>query len=169
VISGWLTVLPAIGNGLEVGRKPLEQPHHFEIAASLAFQTPARMHAIEVAADVELQVHRRVIRRPSSLGGIDANEAQLLEIEVVDKRIDETNRIALVDPVIEAFRQQRRLSSIRTLDEVPHRIPRRFSKGIISLLMQPGTFHTTRVTIHRCRASPSADGLPLRSCRSRNA
>src|SRR5207344_2241717 len=42
------------------------------------------------------------------------------------------NRIALVDPIIEAFRQQRRLLAIRPLNETLHHFPRRFSKRIIA-------------------------------------
>ncbi|HXM27920.1 MAG TPA: hypothetical protein VN957_17985, partial [Chthoniobacterales bacterium] len=39
---------------------------------------------------------------------------------------------ALVNPIIEAFRQQRRLLAIRPLNETLHHFPRRFSKRIIA-------------------------------------
>ena len=55
--DGRPVVLPEIGDGLEVWRKPPQQPHHLEIAARLALETPARMHAVEIAVDVELQVN----------------------------------------------------------------------------------------------------------------
>ena len=40
--------------------------------------------------------------------------------------------MALVDPVIQAFGQQRRLLAIRSLNETLHPIPHRFSKKIIA-------------------------------------
>jgi hypothetical protein len=40
--------------------------------------------------------------------------------------------IALVDPIIEALRQQRRLLAIRPLNETLHHFPRRFSKRIMA-------------------------------------
>src|SRR5207344_2961786 len=132
LLDGGPVVLPEIGDGLEVWRKPMQQPHHLEIAARLALETPARMHAVEIAVDVELQVHRRVIGGPAGVSGIDAGEAQSLEIEPVDEGINEANRIALVDPVIEALRQQRRLRSIRPFNEARHPVPRRFSRRIIT-------------------------------------
>jgi hypothetical protein len=86
------------------------------------------MHAIEVTVDVELEMQRWVIGRPPGLGGIDACEAQIAQIQRVNERINEANRIALVDPVIEAFRQQRRLRPIRSCNEASHQSPRRLSK-----------------------------------------
>ena len=38
--------------------------------------------------------------------GHDPIEAQLLKVECVDEGIDHANGIALIDPVIQVFRQQ---------------------------------------------------------------
>jgi hypothetical protein len=57
---------------------------------------------------------------------------EVAEIQRIDQDIDRANRIALVDPIIEAFRQQRRLLAIRCLNETLHRFPRRFSKRIMA-------------------------------------
>ena len=54
---------------------------------------------------------------------LDILETQIAEIERVDERIDRTNRIAFIDPVIEAFRQQRRLPAIRPRYEARLRPP----------------------------------------------
>jgi hypothetical protein len=59
-------------------------------------------------------------------------EPEVGEIERVDERIDHANRIVLVDPIIEALRQKRRLSPICSLDEPLHDHPRRIIKGIIA-------------------------------------
>jgi hypothetical protein len=58
-----------------------------------------------------------VVGRPARHLGDDTVEAQLAEIEHIDERVDHANRIALVDEIIEAFRQQRRLPAISPLNE----------------------------------------------------
>src|SRR5215510_8554981 len=50
------------------------------------------------------------------------------EIEPVDKNVNDTNRIVLVDPILQAFRKQRALPSILALNEALHLIPR-ISRG----------------------------------------
>ena len=47
-----------------------------------------------------------MIRRPTGRRRIDTIKAQLAKIERIDERIDRANRVAIVDKVIEAFRQQ---------------------------------------------------------------
>ena len=56
----------------------------------------------------------------------------IAQIQHLDERIDHANRIAVVDPVVEAFRQQRRLPPIRPRNKAPHHAPRRFSRRIIA-------------------------------------
>jgi hypothetical protein len=48
--------LAEVGDSLVIGCEPPQQPHHFQIAMTLALQPPARLHAIEIAIDVELEV-----------------------------------------------------------------------------------------------------------------
>ena len=52
----------------------------------------------------------------------NALEPKLGQIERIDKRVDRANRIALIDPLIEAFGQQSRLPTIRPLNKAPHLI-----------------------------------------------
>src|SRR3974377_747301 len=47
-------------------------------------------------------------------------EAQILEVKRVEKGIDHAYRIALIHPVIKAFRQQRRLATIRRFNKPLH-------------------------------------------------
>ena len=54
-----------------------------------------------------------MIGRPSRHRRLDPLKAQLANIQCIDEGIDHANRIALVNPVIEAFRQQCRLRPIR--------------------------------------------------------
>jgi hypothetical protein len=49
-------------------------------------------------------------------------------MEFVDKDTDYTNRIVIADPIFQAFRKQRALPPIRSLNEAPHSIPRK-SRG----------------------------------------
>jgi len=55
LLDGRPIVLAEIGNRFVSGNKPTQQPHHLEIAPSLALEPPARLHAIEIAVDVEFQ------------------------------------------------------------------------------------------------------------------
>jgi hypothetical protein len=80
----------------------------------------------------KLQKNRRVVGRPACRCGLDAFEAEIRQIERVDKGIHHTNGIALLDPLIKAFRQQRRLSAIGTPNEALHELPRQIAKRIIA-------------------------------------
>src|SRR5215217_9086953 len=63
--DGLAIVLAEVGYGLEVGHQPAGQPNQLDVALALPFQTPARLHPIEVSVDVNLQQRRRMIGRPS--------------------------------------------------------------------------------------------------------
>ena len=58
-------VLAEVGNRLEVGRQPPGQPHQLDIALRFAFQPPARLNAVEVAVEVDLQQRRGMIGWPA--------------------------------------------------------------------------------------------------------
>jgi hypothetical protein len=74
-----------------------------------------------------------VVGRPACRCRLDAFEAEIGQIERVDKGIHHTNGIALLDPLIEALRQQLRLSAIGTLNEALHELPpRQIAKRIIA-------------------------------------
>src|SRR5215469_12876327 len=82
----------------------------------------ARLNPIEIAVDVELQQYRRMIRRPAGRLRIDPLEPKLAEVKLVDKDVDDSNRIVLMNPVFQAFRKQRALPSIRPLNKPLHTI-----------------------------------------------
>ena len=81
------------------------QPHHLDVAPSLALKAAARLDPIEIAVDVELQQHRRMIRGSAGHLGLDTVEPKLGKIEFVHKDVDHPNRIVLADPVSQAFRK----------------------------------------------------------------
>ena len=124
LLDGRAIVLAEIRNRLVIRREAPRQRHHFQIALAFPLQPPARLHAIEIAVDVELEQRRGMVGRPAGLGRIDAREPQIAEVERIHEHIDRANRIALVDEVIEAFGQQRRLLPIHPLHEARHQFPR---------------------------------------------
>ncbi len=69
-----------------------------------------------------------------------AIEPEVAEFQCIDEHIDRAYRIALVHPIIKAFRQQRRLLAIRPLNETLHH-PTPIQQGnhsIGGVFTQPG-------------------------------
>src|SRR5262249_46532560 len=89
----------------------------------LTFKPAARLNPIEITVDVELQKHRRMVRRPAGDLGLNPAEPKLRQIEPLDEDLDHPNRIILIDPVFQAFRKQRALAAICPLNEASHPIP----------------------------------------------
>jgi hypothetical protein len=73
-----------------------------------------------------------MIRRPARRRGLDPVEPQIGQIKRINERVDHANRVAFVDPVFEAFWQQRSLRAFRPRYESPHQFPRRFISRIIA-------------------------------------
>ncbi|SHN84722.1 hypothetical protein SAMN05444170_6037 [Bradyrhizobium erythrophlei] len=69
-----------------------------------------------------------MIRRSTSCRRLNPFETHLSQVERFDKHLDHSNRITLVDEIIEAFGQQRRLPTIGLFNEAPHRFPYRIAK-----------------------------------------
>ena len=53
--DGWAVVHAEIGNRLEVRHQPTGQPHYLDIALGLTLQAPARLDAVQVAVEIDLQ------------------------------------------------------------------------------------------------------------------
>jgi hypothetical protein len=88
-----------------------------------------------------------MVRRPAGCLGIDPAEPKLGQIEVVDEDVDDANWIVLADPVFHAFRKQRALPTIRTLNEALHPSPPQIVRESYranhikrSVFTQPGSF-----------------------------
>jgi hypothetical protein len=127
LLDGRPVVLAEIRDCLVVRRQPTKQPHDLDVAAGFAFQSAARLHAVEIAVNVQFQIDRRMIRRPTGCRRIDAVKPKIAKIQGVHEDVDHANRIALVNPVIEAFRRQRQLRSIHPRYEARHPCPRRIN------------------------------------------
>ena len=77
---------------------------------------------------------------PAGCCRIDAIEPEVAEFQRIDEHIDRANRIALVHPIIKAFRQQRRLMAIRPLNKTLHYPPaiQQGNHSIGGVFTQPG-------------------------------
>src|SRR5262249_61628095 len=73
------------------------------------------------AVIAELQQDRRMVGGSPCLLRIDPAKIERTEIKRVDKHVNYTNRVVLVDPIIQTFGKQRRLPAIHPLDKALHR------------------------------------------------
>jgi 2-polyprenyl-6-methoxyphenol hydroxylase-like FAD-dependent oxidoreductase len=87
-----------------------------------------------------------MISRPSSFRRLDPVKPHFSQSQRIDERVDHSNRIVLVDPVVQALRKQCGLSAIRPLNEALHEIPRNPNRSY-----HAGCFDTARV-----RGEPAA-------------
>ena len=101
-------------------RQSPRQPYQLDITLRLTLQTAAGLHLVQVAVDVELQQHGRVIGRSARRRRRHAVEPQPLQIQFVNEDIDHADRIILSHIVVETFGKQRRLPAICTLNEAAH-------------------------------------------------
>jgi len=81
-------VLPEVGDGLEVRRQALREPHHLDVALRLTLQTAARGDLVDVAIDVNLQHHRRVIGRAPGRLRHNPREPQRAQVQLIDEHVD---------------------------------------------------------------------------------
>src|SRR5262249_5016895 len=107
-----------IGNGLEIRRELSRQPHAFDIAPRFALQSPARLHPVQIAVEVELEQCRRAI--PRSAGRGRPREAKRRQIQFVDKYIDDPDQVVLADIVIQAIGKQEPSPPVLPLDKTSH-------------------------------------------------
>ncbi len=67
-------VLAKVEDCLEIGSEATRQPHHLDIAPRLLFQASARLQAVEIAVEIELEQRRGVVRgRPVVAGDTPVN------------------------------------------------------------------------------------------------
>ena len=96
------------------------QPHQLDVSLCLALEPTARLDAVEVAVDVDLQQHRRVVGRSACRGGLGTFKPQLMQVKLFDEGVDHPNRVVFGDLVVEALGEQGDLASIFSFDESLH-------------------------------------------------
>jgi hypothetical protein len=115
-------ILAEFGNRLEVRGEPPGQPHQPDIALRFVSQPPARLNAIEIAVEVDLQKRRGMIGRPACRRRRHPRK-EGGQVQFVDQDLDHPNRVLLVDVILQAMRQQRRLHPVFALNAPMHRQP----------------------------------------------
>ena len=112
-------VSPEVRDRLEVRRQSARQPHQLHVPLCFSLQPMARLHAVHVPVDKELQHHRRLIPRSPRLGRLRL-ETEQAKIQLVHEHIDHPHRALFGNVVIESLGEQRGLVTIRALDETAH-------------------------------------------------
>jgi hypothetical protein len=126
---------------------PLGETHQLHVALGLALQAAARLHAVEVTVDVELEQHPRVIRRAGGRERINPPEAERAQLQLLDEDVDHPDGIVLGDEILRTLRKQGGLSLRLACHESLHTRPS--ISGPVELY-RGGCFHTVWV----------ASGLP---------
>ena len=105
-----LTDRPAIvftefGDRLVIRRQAAGQLHHFHVAPRLLLKPAARLNPVEVAVNIELQQHARMIARPAGCLRDNPAKAQAAKIKLIDKHVDHPHSIIFADVIIQMFRK----------------------------------------------------------------
>ena len=97
-------VAAEIGDRLEVRHQAAGQPHQLDVALGLALQPPARLDAVEIAVEIDLQQRRGMIGgRPVASGTTPSNPSAPNRVR--RRTRDDTNRIVLGDVVFKTIWQ----------------------------------------------------------------
>ena len=81
-------VAAEVGDRLEVRRQSAGQPHQLDVALGLPFEPPARLDAIEIAVEIDLQQRRGMIGGAARRLRLDALKPQRPQIQLVDEDVD---------------------------------------------------------------------------------
>src|SRR6516165_1563741 len=91
---------------------------HSTFAPCFTLQSPARLHLVQIAVQVELEHCRRAI--PGSPGRGRPGEAKCRQIQFADKHINDPNQVVLGDIVIQAIGKQEPFLPVFPLDKASH-------------------------------------------------
>jgi hypothetical protein len=89
---------------------------------------------------------------------LDAVKSEIAEIERIDEGVDHANGVLLVDPVVEARRQERRLPTIYPFNEPLHGHPPRIIRGIIECPLFSHSQGHFRTFLSRFESSRTGEG-----------
>jgi len=85
-----------------------------------SLQASARLNAIEIAVDVDLQQDCGAVSGTACVSRNSTVKTQGNQIEFVDKNVDYAHRIGIADVVVEAFGKKGALASMFTLNKALH-------------------------------------------------
>ena len=105
-----------VGDRLEVGRQPAEQPHQLDIAVGFLLQTSARPDPMEIAVQIQPQQIAGIVARPPGVRWHRPPKPQRGEIKLGDEGVEEPDRMVGPDEVVQHVRQEDRLGAIGASD-----------------------------------------------------
>jgi hypothetical protein len=120
--DGRAVVTTEVGDCLEVGSQPTREPNQFEIALSLALEPPTGRNTVQVAVDIELQQHRRVIAGTPCLCRDCPRKTEFGQVQFVDECLDQPDCVVFIHVVVDAFRKQEALTPVQTLNVARHHL-----------------------------------------------
>lgn len=120
VLDAFAAAAPEVCDRLEVRGQPACQPHQLDVALALPLHASTGLDTVEVAVDIDLQQHSRVIRGAARQCRRQAIEAQSLQVKFADECVDHSDRVVLGDEVVKALWQQRNLVPIVTFNKSGH-------------------------------------------------
>jgi hypothetical protein len=82
-----------------------------------SFQSPARLNAVQITVDVDLQEDSAMASRPASICRHGAFKTQCYQVKFVDKNVEYAHRIGIRDVIVEALWMDVALASMLTLDK----------------------------------------------------
>jgi hypothetical protein len=133
-------VAAEVGDRLEVRHQTPGQPHQLDVTLGLAFEAPARLDAIEITVEVDLQQRRGVIGGSTRRFRNNAGKAQGRKVQLVNENLNDADRIVLRHIVFQAIGQQCHLPPIFALNKTLHETSpvRRGSIPHSRVFTQPG-------------------------------
>ena len=129
--DGRAVVLAEIGDGLEIGGEAARQPHRLNIALAFPLEAAARLHAVEVAVDIDFQHHRWMVRGPSRVLRSDAAETKLGKIKLINKKVDHSHGVISGDIIFKLCRKHRSLAAINSDHKACHQNPPLLAETIL--------------------------------------
>src|SRR5215468_4205588 len=104
-----------------------------------------------------------MIGGPARLLGDHTLKPHSMQVERLDKRIDHMDRVVLAYPILQTFRQERQLGSVRAFNEASHPYPPSGNGGILAdswLFTQPGSLTDASAGTARSTAPTPISSLP---------
>jgi hypothetical protein len=85
---------PELSDVLVIGIKSFQNPHELRIAAACSFYPPRRTQLIEIPVRMKLWKRARIVTWPTGGSGLRTFEAELCPIELLDKCVDDSAKVA---------------------------------------------------------------------------
>ena len=102
IADGQTIILAEVGNRFEVRHQSTGQPHQFDVASRLTLKAAARLDAVEVAVEIDLQNGRWAIAGTACRLRVHPVKTQSDQIELANENIDHPDRVVLGHVILQA-------------------------------------------------------------------